>query len=199
MIVFIILLIIAAVQLSLGAIDEAYNTVVYSFYALIVAIVLQIASHVKIEIVKEGEEEPKVVKEPIPPLWTKWDRRKKILAISLASLVVLSAGAGLYFFYPKVQSTLFNENYPPLTVNLSFKNALKEPDGSVVLVFGLSLTGGKPPFKFVATWSDGFVQNGTDGVFSRTIVNSILPSYVNATVISSDGQKVTITVQMPKP
>jgi hypothetical protein len=88
----------------------------------------------------------------------------------------------------------------PLSVLSYFAKSLKEPDGSVVDILGVSVSGGTKPYNFTTRWSDGFVQTSTDGIFNRTFQsNQTLSSFAGVTVRSSDGQTASFEVVMPSP
>lgn len=188
-IIFMILLIASASELSYGLNDAANETAVYAFYFLVAGVALQIASYIKY-----GEEEHK---EQIPIILEQPEKKKRnlkkyriLIAIVLVALIASIAFIAVQY---NPIGTVFKPSYPPLQASKSFSQTIKEPDGSVVVVVGVSVFGGNLPYMFEASWSDGFNQTSSTGVFQRTFQNNtILPSSVIVTVRSSDGQSAKV-------
>jgi hypothetical protein len=195
---FMVLLLASAAELSYGLTDAANNTAVYAFYALVLGVALQVAAYVRYG---PGEEEgtQEVATPPSHPPRPPWDGRKKVLAISVAAVVLLSAGAAVYLESAPIQTVVFHQTYPALTARVAYTVAFKEPNGTVIVGVGVSVNGGDLPYRFVATWSDGVVQSNALGGFDRAIGNQTVPTSVKITVTSADGQNVTLTAQIPPP
>jgi hypothetical protein len=197
-IAFMALLILAAVEMAYGAIDAANSAALAAFYALVIGVALQMAYYVKHGGI-ESREFPRVAPQPSPHPWVNWNRRKKLIAVSITVVVLVSAGALLYLEYPVVQEVAFHRSYPALTASISFTNTVKEPDGTVVVNVGVSETGGSLPYMFIAKWPDGIIQNNTLGTFSRTFLNQTIPSYVTVEITSADRQNVTLNANIQAP
>jgi hypothetical protein len=195
---FIVLLVVSGAELSYGLADVANATAQYSFFTLVLGAGLQIACYLK----HSNGEESRISDAAVPRLpapWVHWDRREKVLAITIAAVVLISTGAGAYLESGNIQPVTFQTIHHNLSGSVSFTNALKEPDGTVIVTVGVEETGGELPYKYVVVWADGLVQNNTLGVFSRSFLNHPIPSSANITIISFDGQTVTVTAQIPAP
>jgi len=188
-IVFMILLIVAAVYLSFGLSDFANSVAVYAFYSLVLGVALQIASYVKYG---ESPVEEQPVRQPAtiprgPPLFG--SRRRKVLAL----VITVSIVAGGTVVAPAI-SVFLHGPYPPLSGNVSPVSVLQEPDASRVVLFAVSASGGSLPYSFTALWSDGFNQTSTTGVFQRNFqANQAIPGSVSVVLSSADGQTVKLT------
>lgn len=191
-IAFMLLLTASAVALSLGLSDAANSVGVYAFYALVVGVVLQIASYIKFGEGTPGEiSQPEEVNQPEKvqrkPVSFHWSRRRKVVAISVLAIIVLASVAVVY--YP--------QTYPKLSVTVGFTRGLLEPDNSTVVGFGVAVSGGIPPYSFTASWPDKFSQISAVGLFSRTFSsNQTIPQTVNVSVTSADRQSAEVTINL---
>jgi hypothetical protein len=214
-IAFIVLLVASAAFLSAGQVDAANGIAVYAFYALVLGVVLQIASYVKYGEEKHGK--PPEISPARPPI-----TRPRIGWRSVAVvLIVIVVGAGHQATPFTSNSTTSQSTTEELTsqsttgeltsqstteglttgrlvavVNL-FQTS-PEANNSVQITFGINETGGVPPFNFTAHWSDGVNQSNGVGVFTRSFgSNQTIPIYVKVSVKSSDNQTATLTLYIP--
>jgi hypothetical protein len=184
---FMVLLIVSAIELSLGLSDSANGTAVYAFYGLVVGVALQIASYMKYG--ESTVEEQPLLQQPAArpreaPLFR--TRRARVFATVVTVGVITGAAAIAFSFHLG--------SPPPLSSNISPVSVLQEPDGSRVVLLGMTASGGSLPYSFVAMWSDGFNQTSTTGVFQRNFsANQRIPSSVSFIVSSADGQTVKLT------
>lgn len=199
---FIVLLITSGVYLSFGDSSAANNIAVYAFYALVLGVVLQIASYVKYG--ESEKEEPEYV--PSAPALTgvRLDR-KSILAIVIIIVILLASGVGV-FYYEQASSkvsrtsttTSTHTTIGPLSIGVSFLTELPQPNNAIEILLGINQTGGLYPFNYTAYWSDGVNQTNSAGVFIRSFFsNQTVPSSARIFVTSSDGQNASIVVKVP--
>jgi len=88
----------------------------------------------------------------------------------------------------------------PLTIQHTTATSLNEPGGVILEGFILVVTGGSQPYSYNVRWGDGFIQTGTDSVYTRTIqANGTLVTSATVTVTSSDHQQATLTLKIPPP
>ena len=195
---FIALLISSAVYLSIGNSSIANNIAVYAFYALVLGVVLQIASYVKYG--ESRREEPEYVTSDSEHLRVRLNRRT-ILAIIVVVVLLVASGVGV-FYYEQISSTRTSTSthttIRPLSIGISFLTLLPQPNHAIEILLGINETGGLYPFKFTAYWSDGVNQTNDAGVFIRSFFsNQTVPSSANILVTSSDGQDATLTAKIP--
>lgn len=198
---FIILLIISAVYLSTGNSSKANSIAVYAFYALVLGVVLQIASYVKYG--ESKREEPKYV--PSAPASTRIIlTRKNILAIVIIVVILLASGVGVYYHVqsPKVSrsSTTISTRTTigSLSIGISFVTELPQPNNSIEILLGINETGGLYPFNYTVYWSDRVNQTNNAGVFIRSFFsNQTVPSSARIFVTSSDGQNASLVAIIP--
>jgi hypothetical protein len=198
---FILLLISSAALLSLGNSNSANNVAVYAFYALVLGVVLQIASYIKY-----GEGNKQTPKTNIPTTvdaQRKWRPTKKVLAIVLVLIILAAATAGGLYYKQTPTGGSSSASNSHTTVK-SFKAGLnfiqEQPisNNAVEILVGINQTGGVGPFNFTAYWSDGVNQTNSVGVFTRSFLsNQTIPSNVEVQVNSSDGQSTSILVPIP--
>ncbi|MDG6925599.1 MAG: hypothetical protein JRN09_03505 [Nitrososphaerota archaeon] len=190
--IFILLLLVAAGELSYGSEALANGLAVYAFYFLVAGVVLQIASYVKFrnepEQLPQAEPEPRA--SPRPPRFSR--RTRVIMAVAIIALLG-GAAATVALEYGSTHG--FNS----LSVSVDYVDVLSEPGGAVVVAFAVSASGGAAPYGYSAQWPDGQVQSSTTGAFSRTFAAVAIPGSVLVTVVSSDGQKATKSVPIPAP
>ncbi len=87
------------------------------------------------------------------------------------------------------------QTFPQLTTWVTSNTTIKEPDGSTVVSFGVSASGGNLPYSFKALWGDNFTQSSTSAVFVRTFSsNQTIPTSAYVTVTSGDGQSVGVKI-----
>ena len=191
---FMVLLIVAAGDLSFGSSDAANSTAIVAFYALVIGVALQIASYLKYG---EGKDHtPEAVRQPQPPL-TRITRTNEFLAIGVVVMLTLTAGAGIsYGLLNYTAPPPYLPGVQPLSASVSYVTNLKEPDGSTVISFGITAYGGTGSLSFSALWSDGFKQNSTTGAFTRTFVNQTLPTSADVTVLSGNGEIFFVTANL---
>lgn len=195
-ILFMVLLILSALELYLGLEDQANNTAVYAFYFLVAGVILQVASYIKYG--KGEETEQKVEYKPEAPHPSiKLGRKGKVaVAVIIVSVIVFSSFAIVYMKGP-ISQVLPHKTYPPLKVYLSINKVLSEPGGTKVVVVGVSSTGGNAPYSFSAIWTDGYMQNSSNPIFQRVFQPGLsLPKNVTIFVYSSDGQKASIVANI---
>ena len=198
---FIILLIISAVYLSTGNSSKANSIAVYAFYALVLGVVLQIASYLKYG--ESKREEPKYV--PSAPASTRIIlTRKNILAIVIIVVILLASGVGVYYHVqsPKVSrsSTTISTRTTigSLSIGISFVTELPQPNNSIEILLGINETGGLYPFNYTVYWSDRVNQTNNAGVFIRSFFsNQTVPSSARIFVTSSDGQNASLVAIIP--
>jgi hypothetical protein len=193
-IAFIILLLIAATELSFGLEAQANDVAVYAYYFLVAGVVLQIASYIKYgekeEVVTETEKKQQKQKVPM-------SRRRKVIIVSSVLIILAASSFSLIYFQNSISSALPHKTYPELKAYLALNKVLREPDGSTVSIVGVTVTGGDIPYSFKANWGDGYVQNSSDPIFQRTFPpSSQIPGTVTIIVVSSDGQKVSVTASI---
>jgi hypothetical protein len=189
-IAFILVLLVVAVEISIGSTGPADNYSTYAFYSLVIGIALQIASYLKYGDKKEDEPGRAASDKPRTPIFS--PRTRKLLAILVTVIVVVTVGAVAYDY----SST---HGFNSLAVTVNYVNTLKEPAGIVVVAFAVTATGGTPPYAYTDKWPDGLVQNSTTGAFTRTFTNQTIPSSVSIIVMSRDGQEITKDVPVPAP
>lgn len=206
-IIFMILLIISAFELSYGLSDTANETAVYAFYFLVAGVALQIASYVKfgegkteekhVEKVEVQKEEPEKTAKPEEKVFTIKLSKRQLFALIITVLIIVSLFGVLYYYGNKVQQILPHQTYEKLTGIVSFSSLIKEPDGTAVASVGISVRGGELPYSFIAVWSDNFVQNSSMPVFTRNFNStSNIPSTVTINVRSADGQSIFLVAKI---
>jgi len=189
---FMALLIASAVYLSFGLSDEANTIAVYAYYSLVAGVVLQIASYVKY-----GEKAAEHPREEAPPseLRRPMTRGRKLAVLAVSAALVSGIAAAVYTYYPAISESLPHQTYPPLAASVSFSTAIAEPNGTRIVAFGVSASGGNMPYTFTALWSDNVTQTDTTGIFTRAFApGASLPASAGVQVKSSDGQTVTVSV-----
>ena len=194
---FIVLLIASAALLSAGRSSTANSIAVYAFYALVLGVVLQIASYIRYG-ESEQEEAPYIPSSTAPPRSYRPGRR--ILAVVVVAIVLI-AGIGSAIYYKPITTTTTHttrHTVGPLSAGVNFIVPKLGPNNSVQLTIGINETGGLAPYNFTAHWSDGFNQTNDVGVFIRSFFsNQSVPVSVKVTVQSADGQSTTVLAQMP--
>ncbi len=187
---FMVLLLVSAAYLSLGLQIFANEIAFYAFYLLVAGVGLQISSYIKY-----GEGKPKEIPyvapvvEPLPK-----GSRTPTRVIAFAILVVVIVGTLAVVQYPQCLGC------KPPSVTLSFANSFKEPDGSTIERFGLTVFGCASPCSFTARWSDAFVQTNTLGLFTRTFLSNQTVSHsASVTVMGNDGQRAGLNVTITSP
>ena len=99
---FIVLLVASAGLLSAGRSSTANNVAVYAFYALVLGVVLQVASYVKF-----GESEPEESVSYTPPSWApprSWRPGRRTLAVVIVAIVIVASFASVINYKPSVTS-----------------------------------------------------------------------------------------------
>ena len=224
-IAFIVLLIMSVVEYGIGSSHLANSFAIVAFFMLVVGAGLQLASFIKNGDVTLSPR-PETVKTSIPV--RRRSRRVLIIAGVSVALILGASLAAAWFFHgyyasvtprvtPPVTSvlTVVSSNVTttygvtvthlcpgcaPLSVTYVNAHSSKEPDGTVLAAFTVSVQGGSPPYSFTARWGDGFNQTNTIGAFQRIIpANQTSARTAVVTVTSADGQKGNITVTVPPP
>jgi hypothetical protein len=203
---FILLLLASAVLLSSGNSNSANNIAVYAFYALVLGVVLQIASYVKY-----GEKEGREPSQNVPasaPVSARWRPGKRILAIAVILIILVAAAAGSLYFAQRTTTTISratttsttstHTTVGPLSVGIGFVQELSQPNNAVEVLVGVNQSGGLQPFNYTAYWSDSINQSNNVGVFIRSFTsNQSVPSSLKIVVKSSDGQTASIIASVP--
>jgi hypothetical protein len=193
---FILLLLASAVLLSSGNSNSANNIAVYAFYALVLGVVLQIASYIRYG--EERTEKPSPYVSSSAPTTRSWKPGRKTLAIVLIMIIVIAAASGTYYYkrFPIAHTT--HKTILPLKAGVNFIATTPGIANSVQVTIGINESGGLAPFNYTGYWSDGVNQSNTVGVFIRTFLqNQTVPSSLNVTVSSSDGQVARVLVVIP--
>lgn len=197
---FIALLITSAIFLSIGESSTANSVAVYAFYALVLGVILQIASYLKY-----GEDERRESVSSLPTTVSppsRWRVGKMTLALVLVVIVIIATTSGVVYLKPyQSQSTTTTSAQPksgPFSIGVGFIKEIPEPNDAFQILVGLNQTGGIQPFGFTAYWSDGVNQSNTIGVFTRSFQsNQTIPSAIRITASSSDGQNASTMVTIP--
>ncbi len=194
---FMVLLLVSAAYLSLGLPDFANDIAVYAFYLLAAGVGFQIASYIKYG---EGKSKETPYTGPVVEQLPKESRHfTPRIALVLATLVILGSAAAVEF-HPTPTSVPPCQPCEPLSAKLAFVNSIKEPDGSIVESFGVSVIGGVSPYVFIAEWSDRFVQQNGNGVFTRTLLsNQTIPLTASVMILSADGERLNLNVILLSP
>jgi hypothetical protein len=191
--------------LSSGNSNSANNIAVYAFYALVLGVVLQIASYVKY-----GEKEGREPSQNVPssaPVTARWRPGKRTLAIVVILIILVAAAAGSLYFAqlttttskpPTTSTTSTHTTIGPLTAGIGFVQELSLPNNGVEILVGVNQSGGLQPFNYTAYWSDNINQSNNVGVFIRSFsFNETVPSSLKIVVKSSDGQRMSIIASIP--
>ncbi|MDG6996924.1 MAG: hypothetical protein JRN52_13470 [Nitrososphaerota archaeon] len=190
---FIVLLITSAAFLTTGAQDLANSIAVYAFYALVLGVVLQIASYVKYG--EGGRKPPEISAAPPKP---RLQIKRRYLAIIVVLLIVLGGVAATFYYFPSIGTSTTPKTVGKLKVGVNFIQATPGPGGSEQVIFGINNTGGIQPFNFTAHWADGYNESNDVGVFQRSFTyNQSVPATVLVVVKSSDGEVANVTVHIP--
>ena len=190
---FIVLLITSAAFLSAGAQDLANSIAVYAFYALVLGVVLQIASYVKY-----GEGGRKPTEQTGMPPKRRLQIKRRYLAIIVVFLIILGAVAATFYYFPSIGTSTTSKTVGKLKVGVNFIQATPGPGGSEQVIFGINNTGGIQPFNFTAHWADGYNESNDVGVFQRSFTyNQSVPATVLVVVRSSNGEVANVTVNIP--
>ena len=200
MVAFIVLLMTSAIFLSVGESNTANSVAVYAFYALVLGVILQIASYVRYgegERQQSGRSLPATVSPP-----KRWRVGKRTLVLVLVVMVIIATTSGVLYLKPQSRSTTTTGTQSksgPFSIGVGFIKEIPEPNDAFQILVGVNQTGGIQPFDFTAHWSDGVNQSNAIGVFTRSFQsNQTIPSTIRITANTSDGQSastmVTITV-----
>jgi hypothetical protein len=193
---FIVLLVASAGLLSAGRSGTANNVAVYAFYALVLGVVLQVASYVTF-----GESEPEESVSYTPPSWApprSWRPGRRTLAVVIVAIVIVASFASVIYYKPSTTSHTTHTTIGHLSAGLNFIATTPGPNNSVQLTIGINETGGLAPYNFTAYWSDGVNQTNDVGVFIRTfLLNQSIPDSASVNVKSADGQVATVSVTIP--
>jgi hypothetical protein len=193
---FIVLLVASAGLLSAGRSGTANNVAVYAFYALVLGVVLQVASYVTF-----GESEPEESVSYTPPSWApprSWRPGRRTLAVVIVAIVIVASFASVIYYKPSTTSHTTHTTIGHLSAGLNFIATTPGPNNSVQLTIGINETGGLAPYNFTAYWSDGVNQTNDVGVFIRTfLLNQSIPDSASVDVKSADGQVATVSVTIP--
>jgi hypothetical protein len=199
---FIALLVASAVLLSYGRSSTANNIAVYAFYALVLGVVLQIASYVKF-----GESEEEEPSSYTPSSWApprSWRPGRRTVAVVVVAIVIVASLVSVIYYKPSTSSHTTSTTHTthttigPLVAGLDFIAPSLGPNNSVQITIGINETGGLHPYNFTAYWSDGVNQTNNVGVFIRSFFsNQSTPNSAKVVVTSSDGQSATVLVQIP--
>ncbi|MHB1868155.1 MAG: hypothetical protein ACYCPP_04335 [Nitrososphaerales archaeon] len=196
---FIVLLIASAALLGAGRSSTANSIAVYAFYALVLGVVLQIASYIRY-----GESEPQEEPTSYIPSSTAPPRSfrpgKRTLAIVVVAIVLIAGIGSAIYYKPTITTTTHTTTHTigPLSAGVNFIVPRLGPNNSVQLTIGINETGGLAPYNFTAYWSDGVNQTNDVGVFIRSFFsNQSVPNTVKVIVQSADGQSATVLAQIP--
>ena len=200
---FIVLLIASALLLSEGQTSSANSIAVYAFYALVLGVVLQIASYIKYGESGSKHEGASYTPPSAPLVRIRPGRRT--LAVILVVIIVIAGGLGAYYYkQPSHQTgtttstTTTHTTIGLLSLGIDFVKELPLPNNGVQILVGVNQTGGLQPYNFTAYWSDGVNQSNDIGVFIRSFpANQSIPSNVKIVVESSNGQTATVLASIP--
>jgi len=195
---FIVLLIASAALLSAGRSSTANSIAVYAFYALVLGVVLQIASYTRYGESEQEETTSYIPSNIAPPRGFR--PGKRTLAVVVVAIVLIAGiGSGIYY-KPSTTITTHTTTHTigPLSAGVNFITTNPGPSNSVQLTIGINETGGVAPYNFTAYWSDGVNQTNDVGVFIRAILqNQSIPTSVRVVVNSADGQTAIVSVTIP--
>ena len=200
---FIVLLVASAGLLSAGRSSTANNVAVYAFYALVLGVVLQVASYVKF-----GESESEESASYVPPSWApprSWRPGRRTLTVVIVAIVIVASFASVIYYKPSIISQTTSsttitthKTIGKLSIGVDFIVPTLGPSNSAQFTIGINETGGVAPYNFTGYWSDEVNQTNNVGVFIRSFSsNESIPTSLKVVVHSSDGQTATISVQLP--
>ena len=195
---FIVLLMTSAIFLSVGESNTANSVAVYAFYALVLGVILQIASYVRYgegERQQSGRSLPATVSPP-----KRWRVGKRTLVLVLVVMVIIATTSGVLYLKPSRSTTTTGTQSEsgPFSIGVGFIKEIPEPNDAFQILVGVNQTGGIQPFDFTAHWSDGVNQSNAIGVFTRSFQsNQTIPSAIRITANSSDGQSASTMVTIP--
>lgn len=191
---FILLLIVSAVDLGFGLSDSANTMAVYAFYLLSAGVALQIASYVKFgEGTIPESRGPRELGEERGSFGR--IRGRKVAAFSALAIVIVGTGVGIYLQNVSSEYVAPVQIYPYLTAGVNFVKLVHEPDNSTIVIFDVSVSGGKQPYNFTVSWPDGITRSSEMATFSRSFdYNQTIPRNAIVKVTSGDKQAVVITV-----
>ena len=198
MVAFIVLLMTSAIFLSVGESNTANSVAVYAFYALVLGVILQIASYVRYgegERQQSGRSLPATVSPP-----KRWRVGKRTLVLVLVVMVIIATTSGVLYLKPSRSTTTTGTQSEsgPFSIGVGFIKEIPEPNDAFQILVGVNQTGGIQPFDFTAHWSDGVNQSNAIGVFTRSFQsNQTIPSAIRITANSSDGQSASTMVTIP--
>ncbi|MHB2036690.1 MAG: hypothetical protein ACYCPW_08120 [Nitrososphaerales archaeon] len=200
---FIVLLIASAALLGAGRSSTANSIAVYAFYALVLGVVLQIASYIRYGESEQKEPTSYIPSSTAPP--RSFRPGKRTLAV-VVLIIVIAAGIGSAIYYVQLSNshtshtttTSTSRIIGPLSLGIGFIKELPLPQNGVQIILGVNQTGGIQPYNFSVYWSDGTNQSNDIGIFIRTFFsNQSIPGTAEIFVKSSDGQSATVLAQIP--
>lgn len=199
---FIVLLISSAALLDTDRSSTANDVAVYAFYALVLGVVLQIASYIKFGESESSEQTSYTSSSWAPP--RSWRPGRRTIAVVIVVIVIIASLGSVIYYKPSFSShttyttATTQKTIGRLVAGVEFIVPNLLANNAVDLLIGINETGGLAPYNFTAYWSDGVNQTNNVGVFIRSFLsNQSVPSSLEVVVSSSDGQSVTVPVELP--
>jgi hypothetical protein len=219
---FIFLLLGSAAELCLGSLSSANELATYGFYSLIAGVVLQMGAYLKHGEVPIQTE----VQQPSKPFKLSGKQKvlaiaavailvgasgigyyfynlpKVIVTPVVVTSTAMTISNGSTISITRTSTTSItntvnpHQNYTRLTAEVGRVDSTKLSGGSVLIDFSVSAQGGAAPYNFVINWGDGKVENNTLGAFHRIFQGQTIPASAQVTVISADGQTVSLKVKI---
>jgi len=200
-VLFVLLLIVSAIELSFGAIRLSNSLSIDGFYFLVIGVVLQITSSIAYGgIVRSGD--PAETSRKVESTFKfRIIGAVSIILVILVGIIAFQSGASLNASgFPTTQPAtilLTRTQNSTFQAEEFFSRILPEPQNQTIVAFGVAINGGSPPYTYDAVWSDGYQQTNNAGTFSRTIqAGEVIPLSANVTVTDGKGRNFTFVTRI---